>query len=58
MYFVRISEQTAIILYGYQNKQPLFPYTGLTNWFLLQKLGVYCAVRTEFLDIVQVHFSY
>jgi len=31
------------VLCGSQNKQWLFPYTALTDWF------VYCAVRTEYI---------
>ena len=34
------------VLYGSQNKQRLFPYTTLTDWFLYPRLCVYCAVRT------------
>jgi len=34
------------ILCGSQNKQRLFPYTALTDWFLWPTRCVYCAVRT------------
>jgi hypothetical protein len=35
-------------LYGSQNKQRLFPYTALTDWFFIaEKECVYCAVRTK-----------
>jgi hypothetical protein len=35
------------VLYGYEYKQLLFPYTALTDWFLLTETeSVYCAVRT------------
>jgi len=33
-----------------QNKQRLFPYTTLADWFCITEVeSVYCAVRTEFL---------
>ena len=35
------------VLYGSQNKQRLFPYTALTDWFVYPRLSVCCAVRTE-----------
>jgi hypothetical protein len=31
------------VLCGSQNKQPLFPYTILTDWFLSQRLSVFTA---------------
>jgi hypothetical protein len=35
------------VLYGSQNKQRLFPYTALTDWFFITEAEcVYCAVRT------------
>ena len=39
------------VLCGSQNKQPLFPYTTLTDWFFVtETVSVYCAVRTECLN--------
>ena len=38
---------------GSRNKQPLFPYTELTNWFLQPRGSVYCAVGTKYLHIIQ-----
>jgi len=36
------------VLYGYQNRQRLLPYTTLTEVFCITKVeSVYCAVRTE-----------
>ena len=36
------------ILYGSQNKQRLWPYITLTDWFCISEVeSVYCAVRTE-----------
>jgi len=37
------------VLCGSQNKQRLFPYTALNDWFLLPRGSVYCAVRTGYL---------
>ena len=36
-------------LCGSQNKQPLFPYTTLTDWFFVTEMEcVYCAVRSSY----------
>ena len=36
------------VLCGSENKQPVFPYTALTDWFFITETeSVYCAVRTE-----------
>jgi len=32
--FYVLPTQCMYVLYGSQNKQPLFPYTTLTDWFL------------------------
>jgi len=39
------------VLYGSENKQRLFPYTTLTDWFLQRTECVYCAVRTGSINI-------
>jgi hypothetical protein len=45
------------VLCGSENKQPLFPYTALTDWvFITETDCVYCAVRTGFLNKIQVNF--
>ena len=45
-------------LYRSQNKQRLFPYTALSDWFLItEKECVYCAVRTGSLYIIHVNIS-
>jgi hypothetical protein len=45
-------------LCGSQNKQPLFPYTALTEWFYItQTECVYCAVRNKTLNIIEVKFN-
>ena len=31
------------VLCGFENKQPLFPYTALTDWFLYQRRSVFTA---------------
>jgi hypothetical protein len=36
------------------NKERLFPYTALTDWYLIPRRSVYCAVRTGSLYIIQV----
>jgi hypothetical protein len=41
------------VLCGCENKQRLFPYTALTDWFLWPRL-VYYAVRTGSLNLVKV----
>jgi len=46
------------VLYGSLNKQRLFPYTALTDWFLYASRSVYCAVRTEYLDSILSHPSF
>jgi hypothetical protein len=38
------------VLCGSQNKQRLFPYTALTDYFLTETECVYCAVRTGSLN--------
>jgi hypothetical protein len=43
------------VLYGYQDKRRLFPYTALTSMFIIEMGRVYCAVRTEYLNIIQVN---
>ena len=41
-----------------QNKQRLFHYTALTDWFLITETGrFYCAVRMEVINVIQVNFS-
>ena len=45
------------VLYLSENKQRLFPYTTLTDWFLQARRSVYCAVRTGSLDIIAVYFN-
>jgi hypothetical protein len=48
-----------LVLVGSQNKQPLFPYTALTDWFLQPRRSVYCAVRTGYLNVTQTnHFGF
>ena len=42
------------VLCGSENKQRLFPLTELTDWFLWLRRSVYCAVRTEYLNVIQV----
>ena len=40
------------VLCGSENKQRLFPYTALTDWFCITKTEcVYCAVRTGYLNV-------
>jgi len=46
------------VLYGSQNKQRLFPYAALTDWFLWTRRSVYCAVRTGSLYIIQVNRNF
>jgi hypothetical protein len=44
------------VLCGSQNKQRLFPYAALTDWFFMtQTDSVYCAVRTGSSTITQVN---
>jgi len=46
------------VLCGSQNKQRLFPYTAVTDWFFMTDTEcVYSAARTECLYIVQVTIS-
>jgi len=46
------------VLYGSENKQRLFPYTALTDWFIITETErVYCAVRTGYLYILD-NFSF
>ena len=45
------------VLYVSQNKQRLFPYTVLSDWFLQPRRSVYCAVLTQSLTIIQVNLS-
>jgi len=45
------------VLCGSENKQRLFPYTALTGWVCITETEcVYCAVRTEHLIAVRIHF--
>ena len=46
------------ILCASENKQRLFHYTALTDWFLQQRRSVYCAVRAESLNTIQIARSY
>ena len=47
------------VLCGSQNKQPLFPYTTLTDWFfIIETECVYCAVRTGSLKTVMVNLCF
>lgn len=42
-----------------QNKERLFRYKTLTNWFsVTQKEDVYCAMRSESLNVIQVIFIF
>ena len=45
------------VLCGSENKQQLFHYTTLTDWFLYRRRSVYCAVRIESLYIVQINHN-
>ena len=45
------------VLCGSENKQRLFPYTALTDWFLKPRRSVYCAVRAECLIVINGKFS-
>jgi len=45
------------VSYVSQNKQRLFPYTALSDWFLQPRRSVYYVVRTGFLTIIQVNLS-
>jgi len=44
---------------GSENKQRLFPYTTLTDWFVFitETSCVYCAVRTEFVNKIGDNLS-
>jgi hypothetical protein len=43
------------VLCGSENKQRLFPYTALTDWFFItERKCVYCAVRTVFMCFVWI----
>jgi hypothetical protein len=44
------------VLCGSQNKQRLFQYTALTVFFI-EMHCVYCAVRAEYLKVIQVNLS-
>jgi hypothetical protein len=45
------------VLYVSQNKQRLFPYTTLTDWFGITDVeSVYCVVRTE--SLYKTHFAF
>ena len=49
--------QCIYVLCGSQNKQQLFPYTTLTDWFFVtERKCVYCALRTGFLYITEEPF--
>jgi hypothetical protein len=53
--FYILSKQCVSVSYGTENKQRLFPYTTLAECFFLPEVEfVYCAVRTEYLNIIQV----
>lgn len=41
---------------GYQNKDSSYLYSTLPDSFLLLIGSVYCAVRTEYFNIIQVSF--
>jgi hypothetical protein len=43
------------VLRGSEKKKRLFPYTALTDWFIAEKVSVYCAVRAGSLYIIPVH---
>ena len=42
------------ILYKFQNKEKLFPWIALCDWFLCERKFVYFAVRTESLSTIHV----
>jgi len=44
------------VLYGFENKQRLFPYTALI--LMTEEQCVYCAVRAESLHIIHVNLSF
>ena len=47
------------VLYGPPNKQRLFPYTALTDWFYNRDVVcVHCAVRTEFLNVAWINWGF
>ena len=52
--FYVLLTQCIYVLCGSENKQRLFPYTALNDWFVQLRRGVYCAVRTGSLYIIQV----
>ena len=54
-FYVLPTQLYLCVLCGSHYKQPLFPYTALTDWFVLE--CVYCAVRTRYLSISKVTFS-
>jgi hypothetical protein len=54
---VHCTVRTECVLCGSQNKDGLFPYTALTDWFLWTRWGVYCAVRTGSLNIDQIYLA-
>jgi len=44
-------------LCGSQNKQRLFHYTALTDWyFVAERAFVYCAVGTESINVIEGNF--
>ena len=45
------------VLCGSENKQRLFPYTTLTDWFVSETETVYFAVRTGSLHYLDQRFS-
>jgi hypothetical protein len=49
---------TSYALYGSQNLQKLSPHPTLTDWPLEPKRSVYCAVRAETSNTVQVNFRF
>jgi hypothetical protein len=44
------------VLYGCQDKRRVFPYTALTTVYITETERAYCAVRTEYINIIQVNF--
>ena len=46
--FYVLPTQRIYVLCGSENKQRLFPYTALTDWFFITETEcVYCGVRNE-----------
>jgi len=56
--FYVLPTQCICVSYGSQSKQRLFPYTALSERvFITEMECVYCAVRAESLNIIQVEFG-